>query len=758
MDLAKRIRSALAWLVMATLCALVGFMIVHYYATNGRGTERFAIVIDAGSTQTRSSLFRLTLATEDLHDLQLADQDKDDRDGPARHTTLGRLFQVQQISSCVNGGPLASIPDQLAADQLVRKCLNRFVNQIHQLTFTETTEDGEDSHLSEGNELANFERTSTAVANDLDEQLAIVNNRVNSITHLHLGATAGMRALEQLNSTLAGEKLDWIERSISNSNQMLPANEPHVNKGYVGILSAANEASFGWVSVNFVCEALVASAPPSHLPRPSSLETPDSNWPDGHGDGLVYEFDGDSASGPVGLEGSDGNKLPYSIGTLELGGASAQMAFQVDNSIKADQIRNLSLDEQQLALFNGHYKLATRSDLCLGMSQAVLRANYVLLYKTIVATIRSNSSPNITLASACLQKGSRVRLSGRELSELWQGACLLPNDKLSAELAKLDYEIRALATSRDFVEFTGTGNIDHCNVLLEDLVEPQLCRRYFSLCPKSKLHSPPPKNMPLVTISGYNHALRVLNLVPSEPPPSSSFDQDNSNWSVLTEAIDVKLGGRPIAYDQFVQRTRHYCSTDVNKLNEHYPKVPKQYQNVICLQLVYIRKLLVEFYQIDPLTSWQQIKFLVFEPKLAPGQPTELRDTKQIDTRPEIGWTLGFLLNATSHQLESNAHDYVYHHHGASPMYIVRATILLVVACSLIAIGLLVISVIQVRQADGEIDSPPCRSTPSSSSYNIGTLGYTVAYPANYNTINADLESANQGRPSTARNDIQQCS
>lgn len=756
----KRVRAALAWSIMASLCGLIGFLIVHYYATNVRPIERFAIVIDAGSTQTRSNLFRLIIETNDFSGLA----DDLEEDEAPRQMPVGKLIKIQQIGSCVNGGPLASVPNQWEANNLIRNCLLKFANQIKLLNFVETnTADGANKPgLIGGNE--SVSEVTSLDAEDVSEQLALMNHRVNSVTHLHLGATAGMRALEQLNATRADEKLDWIKQSIGNGNQMLASSAgPYINTGYVGTLRGSDEASFGWVSVNFVCDALIASGP-TFLPQPESVAESGAGYSNDHPNtGLVYQLNSNpSTTEPKNhLKPEVHFKLPRSIGTIELGGASAQMAFQVANKMGNSQIRSINLEEERLNLFNGQYKLATRSDLCLGMSQAVLRFNYVLLHKTIATTIRNHPEPNLRIKSVCLQNGSSIKLTGGELGKLWQGACLAPNDKLSPELIEQDATIRTLATSMDSVEFFGTGQVDECDALLNEIVQPQLCKRYFSLCPNDRIASPPPRNMPFVTISGYNHALRVLNLSPdNQNSPDSLFDETSDSWTALNQAIEDKLGGRSIAYEQFVQQTREYCSTNVSELTKHYPKVSKPYQNIICLQLVYIRKLLVEFYQLHPLTSWQQIKFLIFEPKQVSEQYKKLQmkesatiASNEPDIRPDIGWTLGLLLNVTSQQLESGARHDLYHHHGASPMYMVRATILLVVACSLIAIAFLVISVVHVKEPlEVMDDSLASRSSRSSSTYNIGNLGYTITHPTNYNSINnstGDLQIVHPDKQAT---------
>lgn len=757
-----KLKSTLAWLLLAALCGLVGFLIVYHYATVERASEHFAIVVDAGSTQTRSSLYRITVHVPELAEWQErvseqfaahpgAELDEAELESSELKFPLSSLVQVRQVSTCDNGGPLAAISGPAEANELIRGCLVKFVNHIKLLDFG--------GHKEAAAAAAAVATQDVALdADEVNRQLALTSHRVNSVTHFYLGATAGMRALELANATRAREKLHWVEEALSRTNQLIIAAKggPFVNRGFVGIIEGSDEASLGWVSVNFISDTLYV-----HPAAPFGSQPPRCNQTGQELDSPAYHLQSEPAATAAAVDFEPGRRYmacqPHSIGTLELGGASAQMAFQVvDNQLGSRQIQNTSMDEQQLELFNARYRMATRSDLCLGMSQAVLRLNYVLLHRLFATQINQTNGqlpPTNKAQNPCLQRGARLNLDGPELAKVWRGACLRANlDNLNPAMRNLDAAFRAAMARQQWIELLGTGQTEQCAELLGDLIEPTKCRRYFELCPAHKIEQPP-KDMPFVTISGYNHALNVLGLQqPQTDEPLAKNDQhsQDTEWQKLSQIIDNKLGGSSISHSEFIDKTRQFCSTNANELLQKYPKVKPKFRDIICLQLVYMRKLLTEFYRFEPGTNWSQIKFLIFAPKSVPNQFSALKKTSasaqevKLDARRDIGWTLGLLLNATSLQLDSSDSNQIYFRHGATVGHIFRATVLLMLACCLIALGLLVVGVVEVRRAQDRADAyiGHLPSTPSSSSYDVSHLGPT------------QRSSSINGAKSTGPNDV----
>lgn len=752
-------RSGLVWLVMAGFCGLIGFVVVYHYANFERPIIRFAIVIDAGSTQTRSSLFTITLDTPELtkwldSGASYNEDDESNDDNEVYSTPLNELLQVKQISSCVNGGPMASLSSQFEADKLVKKCLKKFTRLIKLLDFENDDNDDDNDNLDERFALLTRQKSlvvgssqlqqttnSTKTTQDdsdsdtslllesseLSKQMDLVNHHVSSVTHYYLGATAGMRALAQLNETRALEKLDWVDRALNKSNSLVEYGSPYLNRGYVSIISGSDEAAYGWTSVNFICDKLVAKS----ITNPTQIESRQDTDQD---EGSSYSLEQESQTQQV---KRTSHKMPESIGTIELGGASAQMAFETKYSDLSSFV-NDPFEARQLKLFNGQYNLVTRSDLCLGMSQAVLRANYILMRRHFemnkFANLRpinqsSSSQQQVFLSeieNPCGQLRARTSLSSTELSKIFASACLVPSESdLNSDIFK-DFITRTNLK----IALVGSSNLNQCETLLDNLIDSNKCKNYFKLCPDStpkqlqsisssssssssaiKINN---NGMPFVTISGYNHALRAINLTPKNASLSLK-----PKVAQLESIISEKLGGRSIEFDEFVNETRSLCSTNFDEISSKFPRVNKAYQMVICLQLVYIRKLLTEFYGFNPIisgnknnetsSSWSQIKFLLF-------QPTEAQQKQlQHNGKRDIGWALGLLLNTTSQQLgkaavsndldvvgdgSASVEEEIFFHHGASVKFALRATLLLMLACCLIGMSMLIAGLIWARESN----------------------------------------------------------
>lgn len=660
-----RIKFRLACLVMATLTGLLGLVIIYHYATFERPLERFAIVIDAGSTQTRSSLYELRLNASKLDHLWPArDQSASDEDQTA--LPLSALVQVRQVSTCVNGGPLTGLQSIHDARQLISGCLRKFALHIMKLNF-ENSLSLQDQQVAEDQlELMNAE--------EIGRRLASLDRRVNSVTRLYLGATAGMRALRGINSTAASQKLRWVSEALGESNEYLgqAANDmdmPYMNQAYVDVISGRDEATFGWISMNFVIDRLELE-----LAKPASR-----------------------AQRPAG---------PRTVGTLELGGASAQQAFEVGSLGHNASSLDGGLKVTKLDLFNSAHRLATRSDLCMGMSQAILRADYVLLRdyyerrrlaQPDVADTPKQDDYELELENPCLQnKVRRSLVNPADPEDILSLPCLIASERDPDSKS-----FRLFVREHSVIRFVGTGNVDQCDSLLAKLVQPAECSRYFSLCPRSKNSRAPPAHQAFVTISGYNKALKVLDL---------HRDTQSGHQGELEQVIADRLGGYPIKHSEFRQKSRDFCQTDVSELPVKYPQMNQKFYPVNCLQLVYINKLLVEFYNFAPESSWSQIKFLLFAAKEEEEESSRVAGSER-SAKSDIGWTLGLLLNATSEQLADyyasrGSHSTrsepeaggIFYHHGATVAFVVRASLLLILACCLISICLLLFGAIIGRK------------------------------------------------------------
>ncbi|XP_037351270.1 ectonucleoside triphosphate diphosphohydrolase 8 [Talpa occidentalis] len=153
----------------------------------------------------------------------------------------------------------------------------------------------------------------------LREALALVPEAQHPKTPLFLGATAGMRLLEQKNRSQADGILAAVAQALRGSPADFRA---------AGILSGAHEGAFGWISTNYVLEQLIK-----------------------------YSFSGEWTHSPA-------EKL---VGALDLGGASTQITFVPEGPILDASSR------ASFRLYGASYSVYTRSYLCFGRDQMLTR-------------------------------------------------------------------------------------------------------------------------------------------------------------------------------------------------------------------------------------------------------------------------------------------------------------------------------------------------------------------------------------------------
>ncbi|XP_053181789.1 ectonucleoside triphosphate diphosphohydrolase 2-like [Scomber japonicus] len=133
-------------------------------------------------------------------------------------------------------------------------------------------------------------------------------------TPLYLGATAGMRLLNIVNTTESQRVL----KEVGNKLRSYPFNFRNAT-----ILSGQEEGAYGWVTVNYLLENFAKS-------------------------GFVCRWL---------------NPGKAAIGALDLGGASTQITFETSEKIESKE------DMMELMLYGQKYKLYTHSFLCYGQDQ-----------------------------------------------------------------------------------------------------------------------------------------------------------------------------------------------------------------------------------------------------------------------------------------------------------------------------------------------------------------------------------------------------
>ncbi|XP_053817800.1 ectonucleoside triphosphate diphosphohydrolase 8-like isoform X2 [Vidua chalybeata] len=190
----------------------------------------------------------------------------------------------------------------------------------------------------------------------LDRAMKIVPAEQQRETPTYLGATAGMRLLREENSTKAEQVLAEVSKAIG---------EYPVDFRGARILTGSEEGSFGWITVNYLLEALVKFSFAEKWEHPQDTEV---------------------------------------LGALDLGGASTQITFQPGVPVED---RNTSVFFQ---LYGTNYSLYSHSYLCYGQSQAL---------KMLLAALHQASS-SAQISHPCYPQGYQENIT---VAELYDSPC-----------------------------------------------------------------------------------------------------------------------------------------------------------------------------------------------------------------------------------------------------------------------------------------------------------------------------------------------
>ncbi|XP_059721394.1 ectonucleoside triphosphate diphosphohydrolase 8-like isoform X2 [Haemorhous mexicanus] len=191
----------------------------------------------------------------------------------------------------------------------------------------------------------------------LDRAMKIVPAEQQRETPTYLGATAGMRLLREENSSKAEQVLAEVSKAIG---------EYPVDFRGARILTGSEEGSFGWITVNYLLEALVKFSFAEKWEHPQDTEV---------------------------------------LGALDLGGASTQITFQPGVPVED---RNTSVF---FRLYGTNYSLYSHSYLCYGQSQAL---------KMLLAALHQASS-STQIKHPCYPQGYQENIT---VAELYDSPCV----------------------------------------------------------------------------------------------------------------------------------------------------------------------------------------------------------------------------------------------------------------------------------------------------------------------------------------------
>ncbi|XP_037532333.1 ectonucleoside triphosphate diphosphohydrolase 3 [Nematolebias whitei] len=175
-------------------------------------------------------------------------------------------------------------------------------------------------------------------------------------TPLFLGATAGMRLLHQRDEQKSNEIMESLREYLSS----LPFNFQNAS-----IITGQEEGMYGWITVNYLMGNFLEKNLWNNYVHPHGSKT---------------------------------------VGSMDLGGASTQIAFQVEES-------GNGLDYLKVKLYGYHYTVYTHSFLCYGKNEAD---------KRILDKIVQGSSNQYPIRNPCYPKGYNTTMVA---SEIYDSEC-----------------------------------------------------------------------------------------------------------------------------------------------------------------------------------------------------------------------------------------------------------------------------------------------------------------------------------------------
>ena len=207
--------------------------------------------------------------------------------------------------------------------------------EVKELFFCEISgTKGISSFVNAPSEVKNYLMESNASTSCLKRAVSMVDPAYRNETKIFLGATGGMRVLNNTNPRAAQQIM---------GNITIVLNELGLKKAEVSstarILSGDEEGKLGWVTVNY----LLGNLKQTNLP-----------------------------------EKFNERKQMLEVGALDWGGASSQITFPVEKSTTVDS------HIEEVSFFNHTQRIFTMSNICYGQSEALNRYFVHLIYQSFL--------------------------------------------------------------------------------------------------------------------------------------------------------------------------------------------------------------------------------------------------------------------------------------------------------------------------------------------------------------------------------------
>ena len=306
---------------------------------------------------------------------------------------------------------------------------------------------------------------------------------------VNLAATAGMRLAKIADPNSV--KIFIVINKVLNT-------EPKLTVKKVDILSGQNEGLFAWVTNNFVT---------GHLQDEKSNNT---------------------------------------VGMLDMGGASAQIAFLTNNT-------KTGKNDVNIKVFGNNHTVHTYSNLCYGMNEAEARYQMHLII--------SSKEHAKQIDSPCNPIGSKIVVMGDKLKNR---PCL----KLKSKQV----------TFQEEYHFNGISDPDKCaEIVSKHLTDQTDCQKTYNMCFEA-LDNPPPESMHFIAISNYVYSKTILQL------------------------------SKPYNEKEYLDKLRKLCEMDHDNVKNSFKNAENKYINDLCFEFNYIYSTLKNIYKFSS-KMWSNLEF-----------------------------------------------------------------------------------------------------------------------------------------------------
>ncbi|XP_077433041.1 ectonucleoside triphosphate diphosphohydrolase 3 [Vanacampus margaritifer] len=318
-------------------------------------------------------------------------------------------------------------------------------------------------------------------------------------TPLFLGATAGMRLLQEKDMQRASEVLDSLKIYL----QTLPFDFQNAS-----IITGQEEGLYGWITVNYLMGNFLEKSLWNTYVRPQTSKT---------------------------------------VGSMDLGGASTQIAFAVNEKLSGP-------DYMHIKLYGYPYNVYTHSFLCYGKNEAE---------KRVLDKVIQESSDPANINNPCYPTGVNITIKA---SAIYDTECTKKPKNYSLNQEYL---------------MVGSGNSDQCGKMVNSIFDFTTCSSTY--CSFNGVEQPPVTGE-FMAYAGYFYVARALLM------------------KEQTNRI------RPSEYDEFNTSIIAVCNAPLSELMMQMTWISPKYLRTYCFASHYIFTLLTNGYKFDT-NTWKDIHF-----------------------------------------------------------------------------------------------------------------------------------------------------